>query len=157
MGTYYYAAPEQILGKEFDHRVDVYSLTCLLFESLTGQPPFKHARGDEVLQAHVEEPPPSVSERREDLSPAIDSVVARGMAKDPDERYGSCTGLIAAARTALARAHAQAPAAGGDPRRPRKRVETRRPQKRVQTRRPRRRRQTRPPRTRRRQARCACG
>ena len=38
VGTYYYAAPEQILGKDFDHRVDVYSLTCLLFESLTGQP-----------------------------------------------------------------------------------------------------------------------
>ncbi len=115
VGTYYYAAPEQILGKDFDHRVDVYSLTCLLFESLTGQPPFTHARGDEVLQAHVAEPPPSVSERRGDLSPAIDSVVARGMAKDPDERYSSCTGLIAAARTALARAHAQGPAAGGDP------------------------------------------
>ena len=63
-----------------------------------------HARGDEVLQAHVEDPPPSVNERRGDLSPAIDSVVARGTAKDPDDRYGSCTGLIAAARTALARA-----------------------------------------------------
>ncbi len=115
VGTYYYAAPEQILGKDFDHRVDVYSLTCLLFESLTGQPPFMHARGDEVLHAHVEDPPPSVSERRGDLSPAIDSVVARGMAKDPDDRYGSCTGLIAAARTALARAHAPAPAAAGNP------------------------------------------
>jgi pSer/pThr/pTyr-binding forkhead associated (FHA) protein/predicted Ser/Thr protein kinase len=112
VGTYYYAAPEQILGKDFDHRVDVYSLACLLFESLTGQPPFNHARGDEVLHAHVEEPPPSVSDRRGDLSPGIDSVVARGMAKDPDERYGSCTGLIAAARTALARAQAPAAAVG---------------------------------------------
>ena len=115
VGTYYYAAPEQILGKDFDHRVDVYSLACLLFESLTGQPPFQRARGDEVLHAHVEEPPPSVTERRGDLSPGIDSVVARGMAKDPDDRYGSCTGLIAAARTALARASAPAPAAAGNP------------------------------------------
>ena len=72
-----------------------------------------HARGDEVLHAHVEDPPPSVSERRGDLSPAIDSVVARGMAKDPDDRYGSCTGLIAAARTALARAHGPAGGGGG--------------------------------------------
>ena len=115
VGTYYYAAPEQILGKDIDHRVDVYSLACLLFESLTGEPPFKRARGDEVLHAHVEDPPPSVSERRPDVSPAIDSVVAKGMAKDPNERYGSCTGLIAAARTALARAHTPAPAAAGNP------------------------------------------
>jgi len=119
VGTYYYAAPEQILGKDFDHRVDVYSLACLLFESLTGQPPFQRARDDEVLHAHVEEPPPSVSEHRADLSPGIDSVVARGMAKDPNDRYSSCTGLIAAARTALARAPAPAPApaavAAGNP------------------------------------------
>jgi pSer/pThr/pTyr-binding forkhead associated (FHA) protein len=116
VGTSYYAAPEQILGKDFDHRVDVYSLACLLFESLTGQPPFQGTRDDEVLHAHIETPPPSVSERRGDLPPAIDSVVARGMAKDPNERYGSCTGLIAAARAALAgasaAAEAAAPAAG---------------------------------------------
>ena len=101
VGTFKYVAPEQVLGRELDHRVDVYSLGCLLYECLTGLAPFPHEREVEVLDAHLEDPPPKPSESRPGLPEEIDGVVARAMAKDPGERYGSAGELAAAARAAL--------------------------------------------------------
>ena len=101
LGTAEYVAPEQVEGGEVDHRADVYSLGCVLFECLAGEPPFVRATPVAVLWAHVIEPPPRLSELRRELPPAIDDVIERGLAKNPDDRYSSCAELIRAARTTL--------------------------------------------------------
>jgi tRNA A-37 threonylcarbamoyl transferase component Bud32 len=111
VGTYYYTAPEQILANEPDHRADVYSLGCVLYECLTGEPPFRHEQAMDALHAHIEEPPPRVTERRPDLPAALDDVIAKAMAKQPRERFASCGELLAAARAAVA----PAPVAGASP------------------------------------------
>ena len=102
VGTCQYVAPEQILAKDLDHRVDVYSLGCLLYECLAGEPPFKRPREEQVLYAHIQDPPPKLTELRPDLPAEIDDVISRSLAKDPDERYASCGELVEAAREALA-------------------------------------------------------
>jgi streptogramin lyase len=101
LGTPAYVAPEQIEGGEVDGGADLYSLGCLLFECLTGEPPFVRDSELAVLWAHVQEPPPKASERRRALPEAIDAVVAKAMAKAPHERYTSCGELVEAAREAL--------------------------------------------------------
>jgi serine/threonine-protein kinase len=101
VGTPAYLAPEQIEGQEIDGRADVYSLGCLLYECLTGAPPFAGSSRLAVAWAHLEEEPPAVTERRGDLAPAIDGVVRKAMAKDPDDRYATCGELATAAEAAL--------------------------------------------------------
>ncbi len=101
MGTIDYVAPEQIRGEPLDGRADQYGLACLLFECLTGTVPFERRSDVAAIFAHLEEPPPSGSERNAELPAAIDAVLARGMAKRPEERFESCGGLVAAARAAL--------------------------------------------------------
>jgi serine/threonine protein kinase len=102
VGTPAYAAPEQIEGGDADGRADVYSLGCLMYECLTGQPPFKRDSELAVLWAHVQEPPPNASEHNHSELPVeIDPVLAKAMAKDPADRYSSCGGLVVAAREAL--------------------------------------------------------
>jgi serine/threonine protein kinase/DNA-binding beta-propeller fold protein YncE len=102
MGTLDYVAPEQIRGDAVDGRADVYSLGCLLYECLTGQPPYVSELEVTILYGHLEEPPPSVTAHRPELPEAIDDVVARAMAKKPEDRYQSAGELAAAARLALA-------------------------------------------------------
>src|SRR5215210_657162 len=102
VGTCQYVAPEQILAdKELDHRVDVYSLGCLLYECLAGEPPFKRPREEQVLYAHIQDPPPKLSQVRPDLPAEVDAVIERALAKKPEERYPSCGELVEAARAAL--------------------------------------------------------
>jgi serine/threonine protein kinase len=101
VGTCQYVAPEQILAKELDHRVDVYSLGCLLYECLAGEPPFKRPREEQVLYAHIQDPPPRLTAVKPELPAAIDDVIARALAKEPEERYPSCGELVEAARAAL--------------------------------------------------------
>ncbi|MEX2196544.1 MAG: protein kinase [Thermoleophilaceae bacterium] len=100
VGTIDYTAPEQILAKPFDHRVDIYSLACVLYECLTGEVPFPKARDVEVLYGHIQDSPPRLTEKRPDVPAALDDVIATAMAKDPDDRHPSCTALIDAARAA---------------------------------------------------------
>jgi serine/threonine-protein kinase len=100
LGTVEYAAPEQIEGGPVGARTDVYALGCVLYESLTGSPPFAHGTEHAVLHAHLVDPPPSVSRVRPDLPQAFDSVVATAMAKVADDRFGSCGELAHAARNA---------------------------------------------------------
>src|SRR3954452_24433810 len=103
VGTIDYTAPEQITQqKPVDGRADQYSLACLLYEMLTGDVPSPKKRDVEVIMAHVGEPPPKPSQKREGLPAAIDAVIARGMAKDPADRYATCTALFEAASEALA-------------------------------------------------------
>jgi hypothetical protein len=102
VGTCHYTAPEQILGNELDGRADVYSLGCVLYECLAGEPPFPRLDVTEVLLAHIEAPPPVLTERRGDLAPALDSVIERALTKNPRDRFASCSELIEAARPVLA-------------------------------------------------------
>jgi tRNA A-37 threonylcarbamoyl transferase component Bud32/DNA-binding beta-propeller fold protein YncE len=102
MGTIDYVAPEQVRGDQMDARADVYSLGCLLYECLTGEPPFPSDLEVTVLYAHLEEPPPKLTARRPELPAALDDVVAKAMAKRPEDRYGSAGELASAARAALA-------------------------------------------------------
>jgi Protein kinase domain len=99
MGTIDYVAPEQISGDELDGRADVYSLGCVLYECLVGEPPFRRDSDLAVVFAHLETEPPSLSAGRPELPVALDAVIARALAKEPAERYGSCRDL---ARAALA-------------------------------------------------------
>src|SRR4051794_39477603 len=103
VGTIDYTAPEQITQQqELDGKVDEYSLACLFYEMLTGEVPFPKKRDVEVIMAHVGEAPPKPTEKREGLPPAIDDVIAKGMAKTPEERYDTCTAFFEAASVALA-------------------------------------------------------
>jgi serine/threonine-protein kinase len=87
VGTPKYMAPEQCRGlKTIDHRADIYSLGCILFELLCGRPPFiKEATGD-LLIAHATEAPPSASALEPAVPPALDALVAAMLAKDPADR-----------------------------------------------------------------------
>jgi class 3 adenylate cyclase/ABC-type transport system substrate-binding protein/predicted Ser/Thr protein kinase len=100
-GTIDYIAPEQIEGGQVDGRTDVYALTCVLFESLTGRPPFERETDVAVVFAHLKDPPPSLTALRPELPAELDPVLARGMAKDPDDRYRSAGELVADARAAV--------------------------------------------------------
>ena len=102
IGTLAYTAPEEILATEpRDHLVDVYSLGCVMYEALTGAPPFVRERDIDVLYAHVGDPRPRVTENRSDLPAGIDDVVARAMAISAPERYATCTEFVSAARALL--------------------------------------------------------
>ena len=100
VGTPAYLAPEQIEGGSVDGRADVYALGCLLYECLTGEAPFAGSRLA-VAWAHLEEEAPSAKARRTELPEAIDAVIRRAMAKEPDGRYPTCAALITAAEDAL--------------------------------------------------------
>src|SRR4051812_12505428 len=89
MGTSDYIAPEQARGSKVDAQSDIYSLGAVLYELLTGEVPFPGDNFVAVAMRHINEPPPSVRERRPELSPALDAVVQRAMAKDPRDRYDS--------------------------------------------------------------------
>ncbi|MCW3028181.1 MAG: pknH 1 [Solirubrobacterales bacterium] len=102
VGTIDYIAPEQIRDKYVDGRADIYSLGCVLYECLTGHVPFVKDLDAAVIWAHVEELPVPPSTVRAQLPPAIDEVIGRALAKDPDDRYPTCREFVGAVRTALA-------------------------------------------------------
>ncbi len=99
MGTIDYVAPEQIAGEEIDGRADVYSLGCVLYECLVGQPPFRRDSDVAVVFAHLEADPPAPSAQRPELLAELDAVIARALAKNAEQRYPSCREF---ARAALA-------------------------------------------------------
>jgi YVTN family beta-propeller protein len=101
VGTLDYVAPEQITGAPLDAQADVYSLGCVLYECLTGEPPLSRATDVALLWAHVHEQPTPPSTARPGLPRALDAVLARALAKDPDQRHRAAGELIAASREAL--------------------------------------------------------
>jgi serine/threonine-protein kinase len=123
IGTPAYMSPEQAEGRpDVDGRSDVYSLGCVLFEMLTGRPPFIGRSARAVMQQHVTTPPPSLVELRPDLPPELIAATERAIAKDPNSRYqtaktfGTDLQLIAssavAAQATPPDAHARAAASG---------------------------------------------
>ena len=101
LGTPDYAAPEQVNGQPVDGRADQYALGCVAFEVLSGAVPFKRELPIAVLYAHLSTPPPRLTLIRPDLPPAVDDVLARAMAKNPDDRYPSCADFADALRESL--------------------------------------------------------
>jgi serine/threonine-protein kinase len=100
LGTIDYMAPEQVEGRAIDGRADEYSLGCTTFEMLAGAPPFRRDQGLAVIWAQLSAAAPSLRAERPDLSPAVDQVIARALAKSPDDRYPTCTAFATALRTA---------------------------------------------------------
>jgi serine/threonine-protein kinase len=97
VGTFGYMAPERLADSTADHRADVYSLTCVLYELLTGQRPFGNlASAPRLIQAHLHETPPSPTRLNPRVPYGFDEVIARGMAKDPRDRYSDVEQLVAA-------------------------------------------------------------
>jgi serine/threonine protein kinase len=93
VGTIDYMSPEQIEGREVDARTDIYSLGCVIFECLAGATPFRRETEVAVLWAHMREEPPPLSDVRSDLPRELDGVLAKAMAKEPEDRYPSCREL----------------------------------------------------------------
>ncbi|MGC4049552.1 MAG: serine/threonine-protein kinase [Paludibaculum sp.] len=89
IGTLEYLAPERIRFEEADHRSDLYSTGVVLFEALTGRPPFLGGSDRETLQAHLEQPPPTLRELGVDCAPELETLVARALAKNPADRFQS--------------------------------------------------------------------
>ena len=102
VGTLHYISPEQIKGERATVRSDVYALTAVLYECLTGVVPFPVESEAALLYAHISGPPPRITEVRPELPGGLDDVIAWGMAKDPAQRYGSALELIDKAERALA-------------------------------------------------------
>ncbi|HUM00345.1 MAG TPA: serine/threonine-protein kinase, partial [Mycobacterium sp.] len=100
IGTWIYMAPERFTSRDVSHRADIYSLTCVLFECLTGSPPYK-GKGTSLMTAHIRQPIPRPSAMRPGIPGSLDEVIARGMAKDPAGRYPTCGDLALAAHEAL--------------------------------------------------------
>ncbi len=122
VGTVDYAAPEQIRGGHTDARTDVYGLGCLLHFCLTGHAPYARENLEARLWAHLHEPPPSPSQLRSGVPTAMDTLVARALAKDPADRFGSAGELGRSALLAARRAPSSRRVAEVEPPSPRPRV-----------------------------------
>ncbi|MER6992550.1 protein kinase [Saccharopolyspora hirsuta] len=101
VGTLAYMAPERFEDGPVDHRVDVYSLACVLYQCLTGAKPFVGETAASLINAHLNHPPPLPTATRGDIPREFDHIIARGMAKNPADRYASAGELARAARQAL--------------------------------------------------------
>jgi hypothetical protein len=142
LGTSDYIAPEQARGLRADERSDQYSLAVLLYELLTGEVPYPADTFMATAMRHLNDPVPSVRERRPDVPPRVDAIIARAMAKRPQERFPSTAAMMGAIEAALAGEEAASglpdgatsvlpraepgPAAVSRPRRPRPRARRRR-------------------------------
>jgi YVTN family beta-propeller protein len=101
VGTLNYIAPERFTKRDIDGRSDVYSLACVLHECLTGAPPFQDQELPALIYSHLYSSCPQASSLAEGIPPALDDVIARGMAKDPGDRFQTAGQLAAAVRDAL--------------------------------------------------------
>lgn len=97
VGTSTYMSPEQITAaQELDQRSDLYSLGCMWFEMLAGQPPFTGANDVMVMQLHLRAPPPDIRTLRPDAPPAVAEALSRALAKQPGDRWPDARSMRAA-------------------------------------------------------------
>lgn len=101
IGTYHYMAPERFTAADVDSRSDIYSLACVLYECLTAQSPFPGDTLQEQITGHRSAAPPRPSNTNPDIPSSLDMVIARGMAKNPGDRYETAIELARDARSAL--------------------------------------------------------
>ncbi|MDT5255720.1 MAG: serine/threonine kinase PknH, partial [Mycobacterium sp.] len=101
VGTWKYMAPERFSNDEVTYRADIYALACVLHEALTGSPPYRADSAGTLVSAHLLSPIPQPSALRSGVPKAFDAVIARGMAKKPEDRYASAGDLALAAHDAL--------------------------------------------------------
>jgi hypothetical protein len=99
VGTIYYAAPEQITDGQVDGRADIYSLACVLFECLTGSPPYVRDNEAAVIWAHLNDEVPRPTSVNPSLPRGVDDALAKGMARSPDDRFPTARKLVDALRT----------------------------------------------------------
>ncbi|TWE12902.1 serine/threonine-protein kinase [Rudaeicoccus suwonensis] len=122
VGSAAYLAPERFdLGNHGDPSSDIYALTVVLFQVLTGSKPFPSTEITEVVSAHMSQQPPSVRSLRPDLPVGLDTVIRSGMAKDPSQRPATARALVDAAKHAIretATARSTAPATAAQVRQP---------------------------------------
>jgi serine/threonine-protein kinase len=101
VGTWKYMAPERFSNEEVTYRADIYALACVLYECLTGGPPYRADSAGTLVTAHLMQPVPQVSAARAGIPKGFDAVIARGMAKKPEDRYATAGDLALAAHEAL--------------------------------------------------------
>ena len=102
IGTFQYMAPERLSDKaDDDARADIYALACVLYECLTGEPPFAGNGMAGLVAAHLNAPPPQPSATHPRVPARFDAVIATGMAKDPNQRYATTVELATAAHDAV--------------------------------------------------------
>jgi serine/threonine protein kinase, bacterial len=101
IGTWAYMSPERLNTGHADARADIYALTCVLHEALTGQRPYPGDSLEQQIVGHLTSPPPRPSMLQPGVPEAMDAVIATGMAKQPDQRYASTVELARAARDAI--------------------------------------------------------
>ena len=101
VGTHAYMAPERFTSDDVTYRADIYSLACVLYECLTGLQPYEADGLENLITAHLYEPIPRPSEMNPGVPAAFDGVIARGMAKQPGDRFASAGDLALAAQQAL--------------------------------------------------------
>ena len=94
LGSLDYMSPEQIRGEDVSPATDIYALGCVMFEVLTGTPPFGGRPSMRVLFAHLQEPPPDLSASRNDISPPVSRAISRALEKEPEDRPSSATEYI---------------------------------------------------------------
>jgi serine/threonine protein kinase len=114
IGSCAYMSAERFTGGQVGPAADIYSLTCLLYESLTGRAPFETGDLRQLMSAHMFSPPPRPSIMRRGINRAFDDVIAQGMAKKPTDRFASA-GELAKAATAAATGVWTSPAAAVTP------------------------------------------
>lgn len=99
-----YMSPEQILGRYHDARSDIYALAITMYDLVTGRHPFEEAQSEEeLLRCHVHKDPPPPSLVNSELPPSLDRVLLRAMAKDPEQRFRSCTSFAEHLHAAMRR------------------------------------------------------
>jgi eukaryotic-like serine/threonine-protein kinase len=104
VGTTTYMSPEQVAGaRELDHRSDLYSVGCLIFECLTGQPPFQHPIDAVMMDLHRRAPPPDARTLVPSLPRLLSKALARALAKEPDDRWQSAEEMRVALKAAASR------------------------------------------------------
>ncbi|HEX4680748.1 MAG TPA: protein kinase [Gaiellaceae bacterium] len=119
LGTSDYIAPEQAQGQRVDEHTDVYSLGVVLYEMLTNEVPFPGENFVAVAMRHINEPPPSIRDKRPDVSPRLEAAVQRAMAKRPEDRFQTMADFCRELEANLAEAQGQTVAAPSLPRKAR--------------------------------------